>query len=85
MVESREDERAMSKDVDGGEMLEYGEEKKIPWAYLDMLNRVLKSCGYATHIVERCREAKVIFVCVQPLRCCGGSIVSRFQMHAYNG
>lgn len=61
MVESREDERAMSKDVDGGEMLEYGEEKKIPWAYLDMLNRVLKSYGYATHIVERLQGGKSYF------------------------
>jgi hypothetical protein len=50
MAESREDERAMSE-VDGGEMLEYGEEK-TPWAYLDMLNWMLKSCGYAIHIAE---------------------------------
>ena len=41
MAESREDERAMSKEVDGGEMLEYGEEKKTPLAYLDMLSWML--------------------------------------------
>ena len=37
MAESRDDERAMSKDVDGGEMLEYGEAKNTPLAYFDML------------------------------------------------
>lgn len=37
MAESREDERAISKDIDGGEMLENGEVKNTPLAYLDMM------------------------------------------------
>ena len=36
-VESREDERAMSKEVAGGEMLEYGEVKNGGRLYFDIL------------------------------------------------
>lgn len=41
-MDSRDDERAMSKDVAGGEMLEYGDEKKTPLEYLDMVNEVAR-------------------------------------------
>jgi hypothetical protein len=52
MAESRELERAISKDVDGGEMWAYGEEKKTPLAYLDMMTEGSRMCGYATHVFE---------------------------------
>lgn len=51
MAESREDERAMSKDIDGGEMLENGEVKNTPLAYLDMTMKKLKSEWYPVHIL----------------------------------
>jgi hypothetical protein len=67
-VESRDDERAMSNDVAGGEMFEYGDEKNTPLAYLDILIELarifwwLRSCVYMF--------AKASGLCL----CCGGRI-----------
>ena len=42
VVESRDEERAMSKQVAGGEMLEYGEVMKRRFEYLDIVAKVLE-------------------------------------------
>ena len=45
VVESREEERAMSKQVAGGEILEYGEVMKRRSEYLDIVAKVAECLG----------------------------------------
>jgi hypothetical protein len=64
-VESRDDERAMSNDVAGGEIFEYGDEKNTPLAYLDMLIELARIFWGGCHIY-----AEADRLCL----CCGGRI-----------
>ena len=54
MVDSREEERAISKQVVGGEMLEYGEVMKRRFVYLDIVAKVVEclGCDYVVTVFD---------------------------------